>query len=330
MRARGSAAARLLVAATASIVLVSLTGVGPSHGGDRPERSAPGWLVFSRFDPTIDDDATFVRQADGTGIGPLEASSAPHWSPDGDLVAIGACADPPDCNTAAVLVDPATRDFTALPMPEPDRLFTGCLTWTPNGRRLACEGFGVDRAKPNGVYTIRASDGQDLRRSTWNPGDDDNPADFSPNGTRLLFTRTESHRPEDSNSALFVKNLRRDAIHRITPWGFSDAEATGHRAAGELPSSTTAGSTTRSRTATRCARSGSRLSRATGQETSPGRRTAGASSSSCSRRSRAAPTEKGFRPHEPTAPTSGGSPQVRHRSPTGLASLRIDMGHAEW
>jgi Tol biopolymer transport system component len=200
--------------------------LGASRAPGPSTRASAGWLVFSRFDPKIDDDATFVRTADGTRhrLWP-GASNSPHWSPDGARVAIAACADPPECNTAVVLVDPVTRESTSLPMPAPDRVFTSCLTWTPNGRRLACEGFGVDKPELNGVYTIRASDGGDLRRVTWNRGDDDNPADYSPNGHRLLFVRTQSGRPDDTNSALYVKNLRRGGVHRITPWGFSDGEA---------------------------------------------------------------------------------------------------------
>jgi Tol biopolymer transport system component len=184
--------------------------------------------VFTRFDPAIGDDgdnATFIRNPDGTlrRLFP-GGSSAPHWSPDGELVSIAACGNPPACTTAAVLVDPDTGKFKVVLMPAPARLFTGCLIWRPDGKRLACEGLGEPNSRLNGIYTISVKGG-DLRRLTWNRGGDDNPLDYSDDGTRLLFTRIKAGQPEDSG-ALFVKNLspRREA-HRITPWGFSDGQA---------------------------------------------------------------------------------------------------------
>jgi TolB protein len=123
-----------------------------------------------------------------------------------------------------VLVDPDTGEFKVLPMPAPARVETNCGLWTPDGTRLACASYGVADPGLNGVYTISVNGG-DLRRVTWNSGDDDNPTDYSDDGTRLLFTRTESDRPENANSALFVKNLTRGITHRITPWGFFDGEA---------------------------------------------------------------------------------------------------------
>ena len=206
-------------------VLSSLVAVGAPHAEGSSNGSSGGWLVFTRFDPAIGDDATFLRHPDGSlrRLFP-GGSSGPHWSPDGELVSIAACADPPACQTAAVLVDPDTRDFKVLPMPAPTRVFTSCLIWRPDGKRLACEGFGEPDQSLTGVYTISVNGG-DLRRLTWNPGGDDNPLDYSDDGTRLLFTRTKAGQPEDSG-ALFVKNLPpRGKAHRITPWGFSDNQA---------------------------------------------------------------------------------------------------------
>ena len=110
-------------------------------------------------------------------------------------------------------------------MPEPNRIFTACNLWTRDGRRLACEGEGLDDSSLTGVYTISLA-GTGLRQVTRNPnGGLDAPADYSADGTRLLFTREDPRRPARSDSALFVKNLIRHKTHRITPWGYSDAEA---------------------------------------------------------------------------------------------------------
>jgi Tol biopolymer transport system component len=119
-------------------------------------------------------------------------------------------------------------------MPVPNRIFTACNLWTRDGRRLACEGEGLDDSSLTGVYTTSVA-GTRLRRVTWNPtGGFDSPADYSADGTRLLFTRSDASRPEGSDSALFVKDLIRDKTHRITRWGFSDGEASWSPTAGKI------------------------------------------------------------------------------------------------
>ncbi len=292
-------------------VLGSLVAVGAPHAEGSSNGSSGGWLVFTRFDPAIGDDATFLRHPDGSlrRLFP-GGSSGPHWSPDGELVSIAACADPPACQTAAVLVDPDTRDFTALPMPAPTRVFTSCLIWRPDGKRLACEGFGEPDPSLTGVYTISVNGG-DLRRLTWNPGGDDNPLDYSDDGTRLLFTRTKAGQPEDS-APCSSRTCRRAARRTGSRRGDSPTtKQNSLRVAEGSPSSIAARSTSRIPMATPFRRSGWTRSRVTARGTSPGRQTASDSPSCWQRRSRTAATEKALRPHSPTAPTSAGSPPAR-------------------
>ena len=182
-----------------------------------------GQIAFARSDPATGDDYTYTANPDGTHVEPLLpfGSQAPHWSPDGSLVAVGACADPPVCDTAAVIVNPDTRRYRVLTMPDP-ALFTGCLVWSPDARRLACEGQGQTDPSRNGIYTIRSADGGGLRRITSNPGGDDIPIDYSPGGGQIVFNRTDPNRPGKPNQALFVVNLDGTGLNRITPWGFSD------------------------------------------------------------------------------------------------------------
>jgi Tol biopolymer transport system component len=98
----------------------------------------------------------------------------------------------------------------------PDRLYPDlalfCGVWSPNGARLACEGFGQTDGSLNGIYSIRSSDGGDLQRVT-SAEYDDCPADYSPNGKRILV----------SNNALAVVESNGNGLHRITPAGmFAD------------------------------------------------------------------------------------------------------------
>jgi Tol biopolymer transport system component len=104
--------------------------------------------------------------------------------------------------------------------PDPN-LSTGCDIWSPDATRFACE-VGSEDDSRNGIYTIRTSDGQGLRRTTSNPYGDDIPIDYSPDGRRIVFGRTDPNGPPGANQALFVVNLNGSGLHRITPWGFSD------------------------------------------------------------------------------------------------------------
>jgi Tol biopolymer transport system component len=70
-----------------------------------------------------------------------------------------------------------------------------CAVWSPDARRLACEGF--DDAHPGraGVYTVSARDGQQLVRVTRHR---DSPCSYSPDGKRILFLRlTEGDEEHD-------------------------------------------------------------------------------------------------------------------------------------
>src|SRR3954453_2921751 len=131
-------------------------------GGAATESHRPGhWIAFTRFVPALDDDATFVANLATGGVRRLfpGPSISPHWSPDGRLVTILGCGNPPACTTAAILVNPDTGHYRVLLMPAPNRIFTGCTIWSPDGTRRAGEGEGVDHPSPSGVYTMKVAGG---------------------------------------------------------------------------------------------------------------------------------------------------------------------------
>jgi Tol biopolymer transport system component len=207
----------LVVVATASFF-------GVVSQADGRTRGPNGLVAFAR--EAGDDTISYTVNPDGTHLKRLFPgfSGGPRWSSDGRRVSVLACADPPACRTAVVIINPDTGHFRALPMPDPT-LFTACPVWSASGRRHFCE--GLDEATParNGIYSIRDSDGRGLKRLTSNPGGDDNPLDSAPSGRRLVFSRTVPDRPEERNSALFTIKQNRTHLHRITPWGFSDNTA---------------------------------------------------------------------------------------------------------
>jgi len=187
---------------------------------------ANGRIAFARDDPASPGNSfTFTANADGSDIRPLfpgHHSAAPHFSPNGKTVAVLSDAGLPCCTVAAVIIDPSAGTHRIIAMPEPNRLFTPCTVWSPNGARLACEGQGKTDSSLNGIYTICSSDGGGLTRITAIPRGDDNPIDYSPDGKHLVFGRTDPSRPAGANAALFIVPVAGGRVRRITPWGFSD------------------------------------------------------------------------------------------------------------
>jgi Tol biopolymer transport system component len=179
-------------------------------------------IVFERLIAGTEQRELYAVRPDGGDPWLVRsAGEYPHWSPDGSQLAFLACLNPPDCTTAMALLDRATGEVRGHVMPDPD-LFTSCAVWTPSGTELACEGNSESDPTRNGVYTLRASDGQGLTRITSNPGAGDSPLAFSPDGSRLLISRLDPGRDEPANQALFVTSVSGGQPDRITPWGLSD------------------------------------------------------------------------------------------------------------
>ena len=110
--------------------------------------------------------------------------------------------------------NPDGSDYVQLDIPDPT-LNLGCVAWSPDDTRVACEGWDDADPSRNGIYTIRTSDGQDLVRVTTAPdGLHDLPGDFSPDGQQIYFNRID---PDgEGRGALMVVRPDGSDEHQLT------------------------------------------------------------------------------------------------------------------
>ncbi len=201
---------RLLIAA---MVLV-LSGMTMSAGRVAQGKVGgnAGRIAFGRWDASVEDQIIFTVRPDGTGLKQISpgAAEVPRWSPDGTELA-----------TAGLTIYRAdgagSRTLPTPPGFSPETIF-GCNVWSPDGSRLACEVLDFEHPDRNGIYTLRSSDGGDLRRLSVSPDGDDIPTDYSPEGSWVLFLHQDLTRPADRSWAFHVVHPDGSGLHRVTPW----------------------------------------------------------------------------------------------------------------
>jgi Tol biopolymer transport system component len=213
----------LVTVTSATLGLVACGGEGgrATGGEDTGSVATPdvdsgalaGRIVFMRGDPSEGGELTYTVDPDGSDerkLVPEGHSGFPTWSPDGTEIHVFCCDD----GLAAHFVDPDTGEvLRALPPPDPSLEIYCGGSWSPDGKRISCEAFGVEDPGLNGIYTIRASDGGGLRRITSNPDGFDAPGDFSPDGERLVFARWV----DDEPVGVFVTELDGSGLVQISP-----------------------------------------------------------------------------------------------------------------
>lgn len=197
-------------ASTSTVSSDTTTTLGPPSG-------PPGPIVFQRLDPGKgeNEEDIYTVNPDGSDVRLLFRGPAqrPVWSPDGTEISVFCCDD----GMAAHFVNVATGELRTLPQPDPALEAYCGGAWSPDGERLTCETFGIDDPSLNGIYAIRVADGGDFTRITSNPGGNDIPGGYSPDGSQLVFVRFE----EDGAppSGLFVVNVDGTGLRQITPPG---------------------------------------------------------------------------------------------------------------
>ena len=181
---------------------------------------ANGRVAFAKFDAATGNGNTQIYTSNPNGSDQkllLAADSCcAAWSPDGRRIAVGHSTTDGRITTAVVNPDGSGLDVKTIPDPT---LNLECSAWAPDGSRLLCTGWDdIDNSRPRGLFTIRASDWGDLRQLTTNPngaqGVNDDPGDYSPDGTRVVFLREW---PGTDRGILFVTGIDGGASKEITP-----------------------------------------------------------------------------------------------------------------
>jgi Tol biopolymer transport system component len=178
-----------------------------------------GRIVFDRLvNPSNGSVAVWTANPDGTHARKLlpvnPVSCCGEFSPNGSKLAIAYPAKGGRVGTAVI-----NANGTGLrPFPiGPPKLNVGCATWSPDGKRLACETWDDKNPGRNGVYTISSGNGSGLTRLTSNPiGGHDLPGSYAPNGKQLVFTRFNK---AGTLGRLFIVNTNGSHERRLTPEG---------------------------------------------------------------------------------------------------------------
>jgi len=161
----------------------------------------------------VDDNLHMsTSNADGTNMRPLLPDmgwlGAPNWSPDGRQLAV--YVSPPDGLVTGGLVNADGTGFHAFDSPDPT-LNLACFEWSPDGDRLACEGFDDAHPARDGLYTVRSTDGGDVQAVTTHHRV--GLCGYSPDGSQFAYLQEDER--------LMVVNVDGTGRHRLTDTTFT-------------------------------------------------------------------------------------------------------------
>jgi dipeptidyl aminopeptidase/acylaminoacyl peptidase len=216
-----------LVAAAVAVAAIVFV-VRAFGSADRSVPATPaqpgGFILYGDWDATVQQADWFTVRPDGSEPRDLHVTATcAVWFPDGSRILI--------TNDAAVgagaplrpaVVDPDGSNLRPLDATRIRDLSVGCGDVSPDGTRIALEGFGQNGHRElNGIYSVRASDGGGLVRLLKGPVA---PPRYSPDGTRLSFFDTRAGVSPTGSGALFVMSADGTGMIRITPWGYAFAD----------------------------------------------------------------------------------------------------------
>jgi Tol biopolymer transport system component len=209
---------RLAFGSIVALMLVGTIATGPAQA---KVPGPNGQIAFQRFDPSTRAFAVYRVNPDGSHLQLVFDHSAdgPHWSPDGTEVSFFCCDD----GMIAHIFNVDTGVFREIaPLVNPPDLH--CGLWSTDGTRLAClSSDGVDPR--TGIWTIGSTDGGSPVQVTSNPGGEDDPGDFSPDGRSLAFLHIDQIDQFGNQLGLSIDVVRTNGsgLRQITPSGMGVA-----------------------------------------------------------------------------------------------------------
>jgi Tol biopolymer transport system component len=214
--------AALLAAAVTVVTIVALSRAFLPL--DRTQPASPGvpagLTLYGDWDEKAQRAAWFTVRPDGSERRDLDiAATCAVWFPDGSeiLITNDAAFGPSPLRPA--IVDPDGSNLRPLDATRNPDLNLGCGDVSPDGSRIALEGFSQNGdPELNGIYSVRASDGGGLIRILRGPV---SPPKYSPDGTLLSFFDIKEGVSPSGSGALFVMGADGSDPVRITPWGYA-------------------------------------------------------------------------------------------------------------
>ncbi|HJS26457.1 MAG TPA: hypothetical protein VJ913_04955 [Actinomycetota bacterium] len=221
-RNRRVGAGLLGLGVAAAAIVFSVRALSPIDRATLGTLTAPGGrILYGDWDDRAQRARWYTVRPDGTDERDLGIrTTCAVWYPDGSGILItNDDAAGPGAPLRPAAVDPDGSNLRPLDATRNPDLNLGCGDVSPDGTRIALEGFGQDgHPGLDGIYSVRASDGGGLRLLLRGPV---SPPRFSPDGTRLSFFDTNEGVSPPGSGALFVMGADGSAPRRITPWGYT-------------------------------------------------------------------------------------------------------------
>jgi Tol biopolymer transport system component len=183
---------------------------------------ANGLIVFYRTDDARLTNTPFSIEPDGSHEtemhdGGLEPGV---WSPDGTRLAVHTLVKDPSPTPGAepawqrpAVINADGSGFRLLNAYPDRKMHLDPLGWTGDGSRIFVYSGGEDvTASDMGLYTIRASDGGDLKKVFTTPAGTNDSVLLSPGRSKILVTRSSS----DFDRALYVADVDGSNFVRLT------------------------------------------------------------------------------------------------------------------